>query len=282
MERNWWSLDVWGPSGTEELVQVIIWSHKCLGIQEDISEDSFHYCAYFQAAEDLSVCRKDLQDLASRINGYLRLSEDKVRDDHWETNWHKYFTPLIAGTRFIIHPPWDIPDASERYRVLIEPGQAFGSGQHETTQLMIELLEGCDIRNRCWLDLGCGSGILGICLGFLGADFICNIDIDPIAVVEARRNFMVNNVRNSLFLTGTADCLKKSSFNAVLANLNERILLNHATTITELLESKSDLLLSGFLDQDADRIVSTYCGKGLVVNKQINLKDWSAVWFKKP
>ena len=282
MEREWWSLDIWGPSGIEEIVQSIVWSFHCLGVKEEIADESFHYVVYFQSKTDLSHCQQELDAFCAQSSVYLKISESCVKDGKWETSWHQYFKPLNAGNNFIIYPPWDVPENTGRQGIIVEPGQAFGSGQHETTQLMIELIEKCELPKNRWLDLGCGSGVLGICARYLGAPHVTSVDIDFIAVAEARRNFSVNAIQGGFFITGTAECLKKTIFDAVMANLNERILLRYSDLISALVAPDGYLFLSGFLTRDAALIIDEYFKNGLVLKRHIEIREWSAAWFAMP
>ncbi len=118
-----------------------------------------------------------------------------VNEEDWANNWKKYFKPTCIGKKLIIIPSWEqsYPE-NDRIRVIIDPGMAFGSGQHETTRLCMELIEKYIEKDDKMLDVGTGSGILGITGLLLGANSVMGVDIDPLAVRTSKENALINGV----------------------------------------------------------------------------------------
>ncbi len=120
------------------------------------------------------------------------------RNEDWENNWKQYFHPLPIGNNFLVVPSWERVPGEGRVVIEIDPASSFGTGRHETTALCLEALENLSPENKNVLDMGCGSGILGIGAALLGATHIDAIDIDMTATRIARENAEKNNVSDSV------------------------------------------------------------------------------------
>lgn len=185
----------------------------------------------------------------------------EITDRDWVAETQRQFTPFVIDGRLWVGPHWiDPPEIFARQGVVIrlDPGMAFGTGSHATTQLCLEQLIGtldAHPDDRRVLDMGCGSGILAIAAAKLGAGDVHAIDIDPIAVATARDNALANQVD---IHASAAETPPAGVFDIVLANILSQPLKVMAPMLTRLTRPGGSLLLSGILARQADEILQVY------------------------
>lgn len=169
---------------------------------------------------------------------------EHVVGDAWRESWKQYFKTSRVGTRIVIRPPWEPePDDPDIILLTIDPGQAFGTGTHETTRLVLAEVERLVKGGERVLDVGCGSGILGIAALKLGATSVTSIDVDPLAEAAARENAHANDVELSASTTPVEQV--RGRFDLVLANIRSPILIPMANALAA--RTSRDLVLSGLL-----------------------------------
>jgi ribosomal protein L11 methyltransferase len=214
----------------------------------------------------------------------FNISAEELEEKNWNEEWEKnYFKPIIIGKKCLVRSPFhDRPSQKTQFEILIEPRMAFGTGYHQTTSLMMEHLLEMKIEGQNVLDMGCGTGILGILASMLGASKVTGIDTDHWAVDNARDNLELNNIRNMEIELGDASLLKtKSSFNIILANINRNILMEDMPHYNHALKNKGYVLLSGFYKEDfekIDNIARSLKWEHLLTKEQNN---WMAVSYRK-
>ena len=178
-----------------------------------------------------------------------------VSDPGWAEAWRDHFRPRPVGERLLIAPPWDAPRVAGRLTIVIEPGRAFGTGQHGSTTGCLEMLERIVDRQRPprALDLGTGSGILAIAAARLGIAHVLAIDDDPDAVANARANVALNGVSTRVTCTpGDAATLEAEPAPLVLANILAATHARLAHVYRGLVAPGGFLVLGGVLDAEAD------------------------------
>lgn len=213
------------------------------------------------------------------------LSELEKTD--WLAAWRQFFTPVCCGDRFVVLPPWlaDTPDFPGRTAILIEPKSAFGTGHHATTALCLrvvsDLLEAGRLqKGQHFLDLGTGSGVLGIgcCkFGLTGE----GLDIDPLAVDNALENRALNGIAPGAFRVeeGSIGAVAGKTFDLVLANILARPLTEMAADIVRACRPGGCLVLSGLLEIQAAGVTAAYMARGLPKPRCIVDGEWAAlVW----
>ncbi len=201
-------------------------------------------------------------------------------DEDWNSNWKAHFKPIKVASRFIIAPSWEpIPDTEGRIVIRIDPGQAFGTGTHATTQMALEAMEkiwtvrqdnGLSL-NRI-LDLGAGTGILGIAAARLMCDasVVC-ADIDPLAVEACQQNAALNDVRLEV-IEGSID-QANGDFDIILANLDKNTFLLLADKITEKIHAGATLILSGILVVQMEQVTNELSKRGLCLTEVIEDRE---------
>lgn len=198
----------------------------------------------------------------------------------YRTAWMEHFNPTQVSKRILIHPPWDKGNASAPIRVEIDPGMAFGTGTHETTQLCLQLLDDLDLAaGKEVLDVGMGSGILSIAAAKLGAKSVRGMDIDPESTREATRNAAVNGVeRLCTFHTGELSD-EDAPADLVIANILPHILIDISKQLIAHTRNNGTLILSGILLSEAETVRSHFAAAGLKQTHQVSLNEWSALVF---
>lgn len=211
----------------------------------------------------------------------------ELEETDWLAAWRQFFTPVCCGKHFVVLPPWlaDTPDFPGRTPILIEPKSAFGTGHHATTALCLrvvsDLLEAGRLQEgQQFLDLGTGSGVLGIgcCkFGLTGE----GLDIDPLAVDNALENRTLNAIVPESFTVaeGSIGAVAGKQFDLVLANILARPLTEMAADIVRACRAGGCLVLSGLLEIQADGVTAAYRAQGLPEPRRIIDGEWAAlVW----
>ena len=210
--------------------------------------------------------------------------EQTVIGEEWREKWKSFFRPTRVGTKIVVRPPWEPKSGKPSdIDVIIEPGMAFGTGLHETTRLCIRAIEECMADGDSVLDVGCGSGILSVIAAKLGACNIHAIDVDADAVRTTRENAEQNAVGATISATNIALADITESYELVIANILSHILIPLSADLARVVRPGGTLLLSGILDEQADRVATTFARCALVLEEQRQDGEWiSMQWSRSP
>jgi ribosomal protein L11 methyltransferase len=167
-----------------------------------------------------------------------------VEEADWANAWKAYFKPIPVGKRFVVTPPWEHPELTpEQIPLVIDPGMAFGTGSHPTTQLCLVAIEDYLKPGQTVADIGTGSGILAISAAKLGASHVAANDIDPLAVTIAADNARVNGVSIAV-----AETLPAGPYDLVVANILADVIIDMAAALMETVKPGGILIVSGIID----------------------------------
>jgi ribosomal protein L11 methyltransferase len=203
-----------------------------------------------------------------------------IPDQNWNEVWEKnYFQPLLIDDRCLIRAPFHTNYPKAEYEIVIEPGMAFGTGNHETTSLMISEILKQELNGKAVLDMGCGTGILGILASMRGAVKITSIDIDSWATNSAAENAIYNNISNLEVIQGGADVLPAKKFDFIYANIQRNILLNDMPAYCKVLNQDAELIMSGFYFEDLESIKQRATELGMRFKKYSENQRWIAAVF---
>ena len=205
-----------------------------------------------------------------------------MREEDWAESWKQYYKPIKLG-RISIVPAWEdyTPDENEAV-IRMDPGMAFGTGTHETTRLVMELLQD-EIRGGEYvLDVGCGSGILSLCASKLGAQACAAYDIDPVAVRVTRENIEADGADN--IVCGVSDLLKgvdrtHGPFDFVVANIVSDIILRMAPDLGDYITDGARVILSGIIGERAEEIRTAMTSLSYTFERELTDNDWYAMLF---
>ncbi len=212
-------------------------------------------------------------------NGDEKFPFHLVRKEEVKTkDWKEYYKPIFVGRNVVIVPPWEVANSSFAGKdlVVINPGKAFGTGLHETTQLCLELMEELDVKGKRILDVGSGSGILSIYALKKGAEKVDAVDIDPLAVEETIENAKLNKVEDRLEAYQGGPSVLKGTYDLVLANLEIHIFRSVLKDITPKIGEKA--IFSGlFKAKELIEMLRMMEKENLKPKKVIEKNDWYAI-----
>lgn len=200
-----------------------------------------------------------------------------INEDDWAESWKQYYKPVPLG-RITIVPAWEKYEPREdEIIVRMDPGMAFGTGTHETTRLVIRLMQDELKGGERLLDVGTGSGILSICASKLGAKSCNAYDIDPVAVKVARENVRDGGCDN--ITVDVSDLLRNvdlsgGKYNFCVANIVADIIIRMLPDISKYLETGSPLILSGIINERAEEVREAVKNQGFTLEKEIQENDW--------
>lgn len=211
------------------------------------------------------------------------LEVEGLDEEDWAHAWKKYYKPISLG-RVTIVPAWEDYQAKDGEVIIkIDPGMAFGTGTHETTRLVMKIMQDAMQGGERVLDVGTGSGILSICASKLGACEIFAYDIDPVAVKVARENAIVGGCNN--ITVGVSDLLKNvdrsAKYDFCVANIVAEIIIRMLPDIGELLAPGAPIILSGIILPSKGEVVSALEKYGYEVLREERENDWVALLVKK-
>jgi len=181
-----------------------------------------------------------------------------LADEDWESSWKENYHPLQISERLWICPSWIAPPDPTAVNVILDPGMAFGTGDHPTTALCLEWLAEQDLTNKDVIDYGCGSGILSIAALKLGARSAVGVDIDPQALDVSRRNTVLNGVSGRFMAYFPDNLPVESTADIVIANILARPLAELAPCIMGCVRADGRLALSGLLREQEDMVRPHY------------------------
>ena len=224
----------------------------------------------------MPLIRAELDELKENGAGYinfgtLETSRREVEGDDWLEIWRKHFRPLHIGGRVVIVPEWiDYAPADGEVIVKLDSNMAFGTGEHETTAMCLKLLQDYLKDGDTCIDVGCGSGILGIAAVKLGAKLAYLTDIDDVAVRSAKHNSANNGVADKTIVSHS-DLLDDASIKGeiMLANITAEILVRLAPSIPKNLKQGGTLILSGIIESRLQAVLNAFGAQGLTLDRQL-------------
>jgi ribosomal protein L11 methyltransferase len=286
----WWQVVVAAPGEATEGVVNFLWEQGAVGVIEEESP------AAAPAVRAFFPGTTDADDLAARVREYvselralgfrspLETSVSALGDPGWATAWREHFRPRPVGRTLVVAPPWDAAASAGRHTIVIEPGRAFGTGQHATTTGCLERLEdvvaaGAPPRA---LDLGTGSGILAIAAARLGIPEVLAVDDDPDAVENARVNAERNGVAARVrCLLADASAVDPGATPLVLANLLAPLHRRLAGRYADLVAPGGVLVLGGILDGEASALEAHVASHGFAPAARLSREGWTTLELRR-
>ncbi len=282
---RWFALELTVSLELEDILSGILWEEGTSGITT-IREtaDTITLQAYFDQEIDLENWREFLEQIFSELD-YLpgQLKEIKVLEvpnEDWLKKWKEGYRPVEVGDKFLIVPSWLKSEVTESSRIIIEidPGMAFGTGTHETTQLCLRAIEHYFKGGSC-LDVGCGTGILAMAAAKLcpGSEvFAC--DNDPEAVMVAGENLEINQADKLIKLSvGSAKDYLGQQFSLVVANLTADVIVSILDDLIACQQSAGHLILSGILDTQQEQVSQALTAKDQQIIEILTAGEWVSI-----
>lgn len=252
---------------------------------ESFTTEGWQVSAYIQTSDFIDN-REDLLNYLSTItNATYEIKE--MENKNWNEVWEANFEPIVVNESCAVRAPFHSP-MHYPTELIIMPRMAFGTGHHQTTQLMIEEILMMDVKGKTGLDMGCGTGVLAIAALIKDAFYMDAIDIDEWAYDNVIENATHNGVEKKISAYwGDASLLEKegvlatATYDFILANINRNILLRDMPIYLEHLKEGGEILFSGFLEDDVPLMQTKGVELGLTFVKESNRDKWYMVKFKK-
>jgi ribosomal protein L11 methyltransferase len=253
--------------------------------------DSDAINGFIEEADHIKVYCRESESNRNKLNKSLKILADryKVRFEcsdiaakNWNEEWEKNYHPVVIDDKCIILAPFHEPDSRYPLNIIINPSNSFGTGHHESTYSILSLMLKEDFKGKTVFDLGCGTGILGIAASLMGAKKVFAVDNYPACVDNSMKNAALNNCQNITASIFDAEELGKIEvkYDVVLANITRNVILRFASVVEKLLNENGTFMASGFLTEDASKIINKADKGGLTLDKKLDYRGWSALKFK--
>jgi ribosomal protein L11 methyltransferase len=264
-----------------------------LALQNEATEVICYAADNDQGRETLAGIIESMGELkaydSENIFGELTVTSTKVAEEDWADNWKQFFKPFAVGETLLINPSWeDVTDFDKGRKIVeIDPGSAFGTGQHASTKLCLELFESYRSDKDNVLDIGCGSGILSAAAAVSGVSFIKAVDIDENAVSVAADNIAKNAggtpfetvCGNVLTDKSFADKLAERRYNVIFANIVADVLIAMSPLFLRFLTKDGIIIMSGIITERTGEVIAAAEGCGLELKEEKSENGWAALVF---
>ena len=243
-------------------------------------KDTVKVSVFVPEERNLAECRSFISDRLSLLGINGEISAEGMREEDWAESWKQYYKPVSLG-RVTIVPAWeDYSPKDDEIIIRMDPGMAFGTGTHETTRLVIRVMQNEPLAGARVLDMGTGSGILSICASKLGAKSCNAYDIDPVAVKVARENAKDDGCDN--ITVGVSDLLSgvdlsSGKYDFCLANIVADIILRMLPDLDKYVKREGKTILSGIINSRADEIRAALKQYGYRIIREESENDWLAI-----
>lgn len=233
--------------------------------------------AYVPPGEEhrVAALRGDLLD-----QGASDVVESLIEEENWAESWKQFFKPRRIGKQWVIRPTWEEFDAREDDHVIVlDPGQAFGTGDHPTTRGCLELMEDWDFEGRSVADIGCGSGVLSVAAMMRGAASVEAVDVEALSVQSTRDNAERNGVAVAAFEGRGFAPLGDRAYDAVLSNIISAALIQIAPEAAERTKPGGCWIVSGIIEANWPDVRKAAESCGFRLDREIQEDDWIAARF---
>jgi ribosomal protein L11 methyltransferase len=272
----------------DDLIDAVVGELSCHGVEgvwESHSPESglTRLVLYFGLGSSLERIESDVRTVFSRAGRQSpAISRAVVEECDWTEEWKKSYASFTVGDDFFVIPSWEstaVPD--DRLAIRIDPGQAFGTGTHETTQLTIEALERWLSSEQVILDVGTGSGILAIASRLLGAKKVFACDIDPVAVQVARANIERNSENDIWTFCGSLDAVKSETVHLLMGNLTADLIAALFPEFHRVLRPHGVAIFSGILHNQIEDVREILTRYKFIVYEELAMGEWFALVCEK-
>jgi ribosomal protein L11 methyltransferase len=226
---------------------------------------------------------EEMNGITSSLPFSVSTEIESIPDQNWNEVWEKnYFKPLLIGNRCLVRAPFHIEYEPAEFELVIEPKMAFGTGNHETTTLVAEQILEMDLTGKTVLDMGCGTGILGMLASLKGAESVTAIDIDTWSFESTVENARLNNIFNLEAKLGDAGLLGNEIYEIIFANIHKNVIISDLPVYESVLQSGGKIYLSGFYTHDMPDVKAKAESLGLRETDFQERNNWVVYAFEKP
>jgi len=292
-KKGWWLISCDVHANFEE---TLIWKLSDFGI----TSYSFNYLNKNHSLGELFIWLpksnwdivkiKKLEEIFLRLfrsnnHDFNCFRHESVNDNEWLNNWKKYWNPHSVGKNFLILPSWiKLPEEFKDKNIIkIDPGLAFGSGDHPSTALCLEIMEEESMFSKTVLDIGCGSGILSIAARKLGADKISSIDKDYLSIKSTKDNINMNFANQDCFqiylgtFCETIHNFSYSSFDYIFCNVIASVIKEIVPDVSKVINQNGKIILSGIISSQKEDIIKLLNLYNFKIDQVVSKKDWICI-----
>lgn len=288
MTNHWWEIKIHSVPALEELIFSRLEQLGCSGTASEQKGESLVTRAYLP---QIKAPELNLSDFFLELRQDALIAElpepviesQLIDEEDWALSWKQHWHPMEIGDRFLVNPAWlPSPDNSDRLILRLDPGSAFGTGTHATTQLCLESLEmrlSPPFQEKAIADIGCGSGILSIGAVLLGIPKVYAVDVDPLAVIATHSNLHLNQIAPESIAVeqGTVDELLTQlpdGVDGIVCNILADVIIQLMPKLTQLAKPNSWAILSGILVEQAPAIATVLEQNGWDIATLWKRQEW--------
>jgi ribosomal protein L11 methyltransferase len=279
--KNFFAYKIFCQPFDPDMISGVMWDFDITGLLED--DD--HITIFI--SENSSTTEVQINNALNKLKQEMliesfSIKKELLEDKNWNELWEKSREVIRVSDRIVIKPTFKDYSAKANEIVLtIDPKMSFGTGEHQTTKLILRLLEKYVKRGMKVLDVGSGTGILAIASVKLGAKRAIAVDFDEICMENCKENCFLNGVENSVeVLAGEIHYVKENEFDLILANIQKNVLLEIAKEIKIKSRKNGIVILSGLLKEDEESIIRNYTLVGFQFTEKLILDEWIALLFQ--
>ncbi len=279
-ESFWWYVTLEGGAGSEDVLASLADMSGSIGSEESGVEPAVRLRAYYRSSQDLGYWVERLGEALTPWPEVKIADMGKIENKAWHTDWKEAFPPLPVGEKLVVLAPWHRGSEPEgRMPLYIYPGSAFGTGYHESTQIVLVLLERMKLAGLEGADIGTGSGILAICAVKLGAGRVLARDLDPAVLTEVRFNLGLNAIDAGQVVPVEGNLLEgmDAPVDFLTANIIIEPLLDMLPAVPGALKEGGRAVFSGLLLKERTRFLEALEARGLYPVDEISMNDWWGV-----
>ncbi|NWF49261.1 MAG: 50S ribosomal protein L11 methyltransferase [Ignavibacteriaceae bacterium] len=265
-----------------DLLESVLWELDIKGITEEENQ------LVVYSDENINSLYNSVKTLLEELkkNGIIRnfeITEELVEDKNWNEEWEKTITPIQVTDKIIITQTFHQYDPKPGQLILtIDPKMSFGTGEHQTTKLMLSMIEKYITGGERVLDVGSGSGVLAIASVKLGGSSAIAVDHDEWCLENAAENCKLNNVEKQVEVKlGEISSIKENNFDTILANIQKNVLMEIASEIATRVIENGVVILSGLLKEDENDIIDEYSKYGFSLLEKGEMDEWIVLVIKK-
>lgn len=266
----------------ESLSDLLVAEMDELGFQTFESEQQL-LKAYIPGPKWSAESRAHLIGWLSEKVSEVAVVENVIQQQNWNAAWEAAIEPVVAGT-FVVLPTWKaVPDhATDLTPIWIDPKMSFGTGHHETTRLMLQLMNDISFQDTDVLDAGTGTGVLAIAAKIMHAKSVHGFDIDPWSVENGYENVATNKVTGITLEQGSIEIARGRQYDVILANIVQNVIESFLPDFRSIVKPSGDLLISGILKEGEARLLQMAADTGFELRRSLYENEWAGFHFVRP
>lgn len=242
---------------------------------ESFEENEHGFDAYLQVKNETP----EVDGRVLELKNLFEFTHQKtvIKYQNWNAVWESNFDTIVVRDFCGIRADFHSPLTEVKHEIIINPKMAFGTGHHETTWMMMSMMESFDFEHKEVFDYGCGTGILAILASQLGAKKIDAVDIELPSYENTLENAHINNIENITSIHGTLEKVDNQTYDIILANINRHVILDSFLTLYKMLKPNGTLLISGILKEDEELIKNAALASNFKIEKIAYRNNWICV-----